>query len=104
MKFKGFWQRKFIQPIIHLLKGGITPRKIVLSITIGVALGVIPIPGATTILCTIAAISFGLNLPAIQLANYLVYPLQIILLMPFSRSAQSKKRVCSNFMLKKFWP
>ncbi len=86
MKFKGFWQRRFVKPIIDLLKQDITPEKIVLSIAFGVTLGVIPVLGATTILCTIAAILFGLNLPAIQLVNYLVYPLQIILLIPFYRA------------------
>ena len=39
--------------------------------------------GSTTILCGIAAIVFRLNLPAIQLVNYMVYPLQLILLIPF---------------------
>ena len=88
MKFKGFWQRKFVKPIIDLLNQGITLQKIVLSIAIGATLGVIPVPGVTTILCTIAAILFRLNLPAIQLVNYLVYPLQIILLIPFYRAGE----------------
>ncbi len=88
MKFKDFWQRKFIKPIIDLLNQGITLQKIVLSIAIGATLGVIPVPGVTTILCTIAAILFRLNLPAIQLVNYLVYPLQIILLIPFYRAGE----------------
>ena len=88
MEFKGFWQRKFVKPIIDLVNQGITLQKIVLSIAIGATLGVIPVPGATTILCTIAAILFRLNLPAIQLVNYLVYPLQIILLIPFYRAGE----------------
>ena len=88
MKFKGFWQRKFVKPIIDLLNQGISLQKIVLSIAIGATLGVIPVPGATTILCAIAAILFRLNHPAIQLVNYLVYPLQIILLIPFYRAGE----------------
>ncbi len=88
MKFKGFWQRKFVKPIINLLNQGISLQKVVLSIAIGATLGVIPVIGATTILCTIAAILFRLNLPAIQLVNYLVYPLQIILLIPFYRAGE----------------
>ena len=88
MKFKDFWKRRFIKPIIDLLNTGLTPQKIVLSIAIGVTLGVIPVIGATTILCTIAAISFRLNLPAVQLVNYLVYPLQVILLIPFYRAGE----------------
>jgi hypothetical protein len=49
----------------------------------GIILGVFPVLGATTILCGMAAIIFRLNLPAIQLANYMVYPLQLVLLIPF---------------------
>ena len=88
MKFRDFWQRKFVKPIIDLLNQGISLQKIVLSIAIGATLGVIPVPGATTILCAIAAILFRLNHPAIQLVNYLVYPLQIILLIPFYRAGE----------------
>ncbi len=49
----------------------------------GIILGVFPVLGATTILCGMAAIILRLNLPAIQLANYMVYPLQLVLLIPF---------------------
>ena len=49
----------------------------------GIVLGVFPVLGSTTILCGLAAIIFRLNLPAIQLVNYMVYPLQLLLLIPF---------------------
>jgi hypothetical protein len=35
------------------------------------------------LICAAIAIGLRLNLPAIQLANYLVYPLQILLIIPF---------------------
>ena len=41
--------------------------------------------GSTALLCTLAAIAFRLNLAAIQIVNWLVYPLQLILLIPFYR-------------------
>jgi uncharacterized protein (DUF2062 family) len=77
--------RKLILPIVDLLRQGITPEKIALSLAIGICLGVFPLIGSTTALCTLAAILFRLNLPAIQLVNYLVYPLQLVLLIPFIR-------------------
>ena len=80
-----FFNRKLIQPIINLLRQGITPEKIALSLAIGVCLGVFPVLGSTTALCALAAILFRLNLPAIQLVNYFVYPLQLALLIPFIR-------------------
>jgi uncharacterized protein (DUF2062 family) len=46
---------------------------------------VIPVLGSTALLCTLAAIAFRLNLAAIQIVNWLVYPLQLILLIPFYR-------------------
>lgn len=82
---QSFFYRKLIQPIIDLLRQGITPEKIALSLAIGVCLGVFPVLGSTTALCTLAAIIFRLNLPAIQLVNYFVYPLQLALLIPFIR-------------------
>ncbi|MFQ5652251.1 MAG: DUF2062 domain-containing protein [bacterium] len=82
------WQRKVVQPIIRLLEMGTTPEKIALSIAFGIMLGVFPVLGTTTILCTIAAFALKLNLPAIQLVNYLVYPLQILLLIPFYRAGE----------------
>ena len=66
-----------------LLGEGMSSDKISLSIALGVALGIFPVLGSTTLLCAIAALVLRLNLPAIQVVNYLVYPLQLILLTPF---------------------
>jgi uncharacterized protein (DUF2062 family) len=63
----------------------VTPEKIALSVALGAALGVFPALGWSTTLCAIAAIVLQLNLPAIQIANYIVYPAQIALLVPFFR-------------------
>ncbi len=71
--------------IANLLKQGITPEKIALTIALGCFIGVIPMLGTTTILCTLAALAFRLNIPAIQMVNGIVYPLQLILLIPFYR-------------------
>jgi uncharacterized protein (DUF2062 family) len=74
---------KILKLIKSLLKEGMSIKKISLCIAIGVALGIFPVLGATTLLCTIAALVLQLNLPAIQVVNYLVYPLQLLLLAPF---------------------
>ena len=90
---QGFFHRRLILPILNLLRQGITPEKIALSIAFGLALGVFPVIGATTLLCAAAAIVLRLNLPAIQLVNYFVYPLQIALLLPFIRFGEFLFRV-----------
>ena len=82
---EGFLQRRLVRPLIELLRQGVTPEKIAFSIVFGVTLGVFPVLGSTTALCAIAALAFRLNLPAIQLVNYFVYPLQIALLISFFR-------------------
>lgn len=82
---EGFFQRRIVQPILELLRQGVTPEKIALSVALGAALGVFPGIGWTTALCAIAALVLRLNLPAIQIVNYFLYPAQIALLIPFFR-------------------
>jgi uncharacterized protein (DUF2062 family) len=62
---------------------GMSIHKIALCIAMGMTLGILPVLGITTLLCTLAAFAFRLNLPAIQMVNYLVYPVQLALLAPF---------------------
>jgi hypothetical protein len=82
---EGFFYRKLVRPVIDLLKQGVTPEKIALSLALGMAFGVFPALGWTTGLCTIIALALRLNLPAIQVVNYFMYPAQIALLIPFFR-------------------
>ena len=86
MNLSGLWEKKLIRPILALLKQGVTAPKIALGIAFGITLGVFPVLGSTTLLCALAALVFRLNQAAIQLVNYLVYPLQILLLIPFFRA------------------
>jgi len=67
---------------------GMTPERLALCIGFGIAFGLVPALGTTTLLCTLAAFLFRLNLPAIQLVNYFVYPLQLALLIPFIRAGE----------------
>jgi uncharacterized protein (DUF2062 family) len=85
---EGFFRRRIARPIVELLGQGVTPEKMALSLALGVALGVFPVLGTTTALCALVAFIWRLNLPAIQIANYFVYPLQIALLIPFFRAGE----------------
>jgi len=78
--------RRLVQPFIDLLRQGVTPEKIAFTVALGISLGVIPVIGSTTLLCTLAAVALRLNLPAIMLVNGVVYPLQLTLLVPFLRA------------------
>jgi uncharacterized protein (DUF2062 family) len=87
-KNEGFFRRQIARPIVELLRQGVTPEKMALSLALGVALGVFPVLGTTTALCALVAFIWRLNLPAIQIVNYFVYPLQIALLIPFFRAGE----------------
>lgn len=83
LKMKKFVHKNVLTPILDLLKQGLTPQKLAMSLAAGAVISCFPIFGTTTLLCIIAAHIFRLNHVAIQLANYLCYPLQIILMIPF---------------------
>jgi uncharacterized protein (DUF2062 family) len=82
---ENYFYRRLILPILELLQQGVTPEKLALSLALGLVLGVFPALGWTTALCALAALIFRLNIPAIQLINYSMYPAQIALLLPFFR-------------------
>lgn len=96
---RSFLPKRLLQPVVRLLRQGVTPEKIALSIALGVTLGVFPLIGSTTLLCAGAAFAFRLNLAAIQLVNYLVYPLQLALLIPFLRAGSSLAGTPAAFSL-----
>ena len=79
----GFFYRRAVLPVLELLRMGATPERLAWSIAVGLAIGINPLFGSTTILCLAVAVLFRLNLAASQLGNYLVYPLQLALVIPF---------------------
>jgi uncharacterized protein (DUF2062 family) len=85
MMLPDFLRRRLVEPILTLLRQGITPEKIALSLAFGLGLGIFPVLGLPTILCTAAALLLRLNLVAVQLVNYLAAPLQLVLIIPFVR-------------------
>jgi uncharacterized protein (DUF2062 family) len=80
-----FLRKRLLDPILLLLTQGITPQKIALSITIGAIVGVFPVMGTTTVLCTVAAVALRLNLVAVHTIHYAMTPVQILLIIPFVR-------------------
>lgn len=86
---KNWFKRRLVDPILALLKQGITPDKLALSIAFGTGFGLFPVLGASTILCAAAAVALRLNMPAIQLVNYALSPLQVLLIIPFVRVGEA---------------
>jgi uncharacterized protein (DUF2062 family) len=79
-------QRRVWDPLLLLLRQGTSPAQLAWSSSLGAYLGVIPMLGVTTLLCTVVALPLRLNLVAIQAVNWLVYPLQVLLIIPFFRA------------------
>lgn len=52
---------------------------------VGAVVGAFPILGTTTVICFALAFVFRLNIAAIQILNYVVYPIQLALIIPFIR-------------------
>lgn len=82
---ESFITRRLVRPILELLRQGVTPEKLALSLALGVVIGVFPALGWTTVLCAIAALVLRLNIPATQLINYFMYPVQLATIIPFFR-------------------
>ena len=82
-RFKIILKNKVTDPLISFLRQGLTPEMLSRTIASGLLIGTIPIPGTSTLLCTALSLGFRMNLALIQLINYLVFPLQILLFVPF---------------------
>ncbi len=79
------FRRTIVDRVIALARQGATPRQISISIAVGAAIGVFPALGTTTAICLAVAWLFRLNIAAMQIPNYLVYPAQLALIVPFIR-------------------
>ena len=82
-RFKIILKRKVTNRLINFLRQGLTPEMLSRTIASGLLVGTIPIPGTSTLLCTALSLGFRMNLALIQLVNYLAFPLQILLFVPF---------------------
>ena len=81
------WLRsKIVEPLKAQLTQGISPSRLAAALALGAVLGVFPVLGTTTLLSALAAATLRLNQPAIQVANYVAYPLQLALYLPFFRA------------------
>ena len=81
----GWLYRRCILPILALLRMGATPEKLAWSLAIGLMIGINPLLGSTTLVALAIAFALRLNVAASQLANHIVYPFEVLLVIPFIR-------------------
>ena len=67
------------------LKQGLTPRELCQSIIVSGLISTIPILGVGTIMLTAVSLKRKLNLPIMISFGYLLWPIQILLIIPFIR-------------------
>ena len=85
----GFFQRRLVSPLLQLLRQGVTPEKLALSVALGAIVAVVPVLGVSTVVCALLALWLRLNMPAIQIVNYLLTPVQLLLIIPFLRFGET---------------
>jgi uncharacterized protein (DUF2062 family) len=78
-------RRRIADPLLQLLRQGMSADRLALAVAAGVVVGNIPIFGTSTILCVVIAVAFRLNQPAIQIAQAAMAPTQLLLIVPFVR-------------------
>ena len=71
--------------ITTLFKQGLNPIQLSQSIIVSGALSIIPILGVTTFILTALSLKKKLNLPIMMAISYLMWPIQILLIIPFIR-------------------
>ncbi len=78
-----FLRCKILRPLLRLLRGGVTPRRLAWSLALGMVIGINPSVGLTTVLVILLAWIFGLNQFASQIGTHIVAPLHVLLFVPF---------------------
>lgn len=60
---------RVLRPLLRLLRGGITPRRLAWSLALGLVVGINPSVGLTTVVVVMLAWVFGLNQVASQIGT-----------------------------------
>lgn len=82
-------QRKILTPLLSELRQGATPEGMATSAAVAAILAIVPVFGITTALCFLAGRLFRLNHVVMQGVNCLMYPLQLLLILPFLRVGET---------------
>jgi uncharacterized protein (DUF2062 family) len=78
-------QRRVVAVLRAFLLQGTRPRQLALCVALALVVGIFPVLGTTTVLCTLAAVSLRLNVAAALAVHYAATPLQLLLIIPFVR-------------------
>ena len=80
--FREWFRCHVLRPLLRLLRGGVTPRRLAWSLAFGMVVGINPSVGVTTVLVFVLAWIFGLSKLASLIGTHLVAPLHLLLFIP----------------------
>jgi uncharacterized protein (DUF2062 family) len=83
---RSWLRRRVLDPFLDLLKSGLSPEKLALTVGLGIAFGLVPLFGITTVVSAATALRLRLNVAAMQLAAHLMSAFQLLLLIPLLRA------------------
>ena len=78
-------KRNILVPLKLIPNKGLSNEKISLSITIGIVTGMFPVIGGTTVIGLVMLAVLRQNLAIVQAINWIIAPVQLILIIPFMR-------------------
>jgi uncharacterized protein (DUF2062 family) len=71
--------------VLNILRQGLTPKQLSLTVALGIVFGLVPILGITTLLGTATAVRLRLNVAALLLVSHLMSPVQLLLIIPLMK-------------------
>jgi uncharacterized protein (DUF2062 family) len=85
---RSFWQRRLGDPLLGLLKQGVSPDQLAATLAAGTAASLCPFFGTTTGLNVAVGWRFRMNQPLLQALNYLLTPVQLVMILVYVRSGE----------------
>jgi uncharacterized protein (DUF2062 family) len=85
---RNYLKSKIYPPVLTHLKKGMSVKKLSLTISLGICVGIMPAVGIGTWILVVLAIVLKLNIPVIQLVNHAIIILKLILFVPFLKLGQ----------------
>ncbi|WP_051719140.1 DUF2062 domain-containing protein [Hymenobacter sp. IS2118] len=81
----GWLRRRLLNPILSILRQGLSPEQLALTVALGVSIGAIPFMGAITTVAALVAVRLRLNVAALQFVSHMMTPLQLLIIIPLLR-------------------
>jgi uncharacterized protein (DUF2062 family) len=87
--FRNQYSKRVLIPVSNIRKQGFSSETLAFSIAIGVVGGAFPAIGFASYICLLMTLLLRQNIIIVQVVNWLVYPIQILLLIPFMKLGHS---------------